>query len=221
MPQDETSATFYFDTVSPYAYLMWAALQRLPFGRQIRPVPVVFGAILAHWGQLGPAEVGAKRLHTYRQCQWLAARENIPFRFPPAHPFRSLESLRLIAALDNAEAAITTVFDAIFAVGLDVASPGVLADIGRKLGVPDVPALIAASDAGATLRENTGAAIARGVFGVPTLVVDNELFWGFDSLPMAREYLERPGLFESAEMKRLVDLPVGVSRKRPPPAQQS
>ena len=205
-------ATLYFDTVSPFAYLMWKALQRKPFELNIRPVPVVFGAILGHWGQLGPAEIGPKRLHTYRYCQWLADREGIPFRFPPAHPFRSLDSLRLIAALDNSEAAIDAVFDAIFLEGLDLAVPDVLAAVGGRLGVADVPALIAATEAPARLRANTDVAIAEGVFGVPTLAVRGELFWGFDALPMARDYLHRPDMFDQPEMKRLANLPMGVQR---------
>ncbi len=205
-------ATLYFDTVSPFAYLMWKALRRTPFELKIHPVPVVFGAILGHWGQLGPAEIGPKRLHTYRYCQWLADSEGIPFRFPPAHPFRSLDSLRLIAALENSEAAIDAVFDAIFLEGLDLAVPEVLAAVGERLGVADVAALIAATEAPARLRANTDAAIAEGVFGVPTLAVKRELFWGFDALPMARDYLRRPDMFDQPEMKRLAKLPIGVQR---------
>lgn len=205
-------ATLYFDTVSPFAYLMWQALRRTPFELPVRPVPVVFGAILGHWGQLGPAEIGPKRLHTYRYCQWLAEREGIPFRFPPAHPFRSLDSLRLIAALDNSEAAIDAVFGAIFNEGRDLADPETLAAVGRELGVSDVPARIAGTGAAARLRTNTDTAIAHGVFGVPTLAVNGELFWGFDALPMARDYAHRPNLFAAAEMQRLATLPVGIQR---------
>jgi 2-hydroxychromene-2-carboxylate isomerase len=212
MNDTQDIATLYFDTVSPFAYLMWKSLQRTPFGQRIRPVPVVFGAILQHWGQLGPAEIGPKRLHTYRYCQWLAGQEGIPFRFPPAHPFRSLASLRLIAALDNSEMAITTVFDAIFMEGLDLADTRVLAGIGQRLGIDDVPALITAKEAAARLRANTEAAIAQGVFGVPTLAVRGQLFWGFDALPMARHYLRAPDMFAQPEMMRLAELPVGISR---------
>jgi 2-hydroxychromene-2-carboxylate isomerase len=109
--------------------------------------------------------------------------------------------------------AITTVFDAIFTEGQELAIPEVLAAIGRRLDVADVPALIAATDAGAKLRANTEAAISRGIFGVPTLVVRDEAFWGFDSLQMARDYLLCPDMFDTAEMQRLAELPVGVSRR--------
>ena len=212
MNDTDDSATLYFDTVSPFAYLMWKALRRAPFALAIRPVPVVFGAILGHWGQLGPAEIGPKRLHTYRYCQWLADSEGIPFRFPLAHPFRSLDSLRLIAALDNSDAAIDAVFDAIFMDGQDVADTEVLAAVGQRLGVADIPALVKSTDAAARLRANTEAAIVQGVFGVPTLAVRGELFWGFDALPMARDYLRTPGMFDQPEMNRLANLPVGISR---------
>lgn len=214
MSGNDAQVTFYFDTISPFAYLMWQALRRAPLARPVNAVPVVFGALLNHWGQLGPAEIGPKRLHTYRYCQWLADREGIPFRFPPAHPFRSLDSLRLIVALGSTEAAIDGVFGAIFGEGLDAASPEGLARIGERLGVADVPALIAATDAATRLRGNTDGAIAEGVFGVPTLAVDGELFWGFDTLPMAIDYLADPALFASNEMRRIADLPIGIVRRK-------
>jgi hypothetical protein len=64
-----------------------------------------------------------------------------------------------------------------------------------------------------TLRENFDAALASGVFGVPTMVVDGILFWGEDSLPMLRDYLDNPGLFDSVEMQRLNEIQASAVRK--------
>ena len=207
-------AIFYFDTISPFAYLMWTALRRTPLGIPVVPTPVVFGALLSHWGQLGPAEIPAKRIHTYRYCQWLAEKEQIPFRFPPSHPFLSLASLRLIVAMGSTGEAADRVFDSIFAEGLDFGSPSEIVLACARWGAPELAGEIQSESVKAALRRNTDEAIARGVFGVPTLAVGQELFWGYDSLPLAREFLDNGQLFESPEMMRLAKLPVGVIRNR-------
>jgi 2-hydroxychromene-2-carboxylate isomerase len=214
MTADRREATFYFDTISPFAYLMWKALRRAPLDVPVTPVPVVFGALLNHWGQLGPAEVPAKRIHTYRYCQWLAEVEGIPFRFPPTHPFLSLGSLRLIVALGSTSAAVDEIFDRIFAQGRDLSSADELARACKELAVPHLASQINAEPVKAALRRNTDAAIERGVFGVPTLAIGDELFWGYDSLAMARDFLANPALFDDSEMQRLDALPFGVTRNR-------
>jgi 2-hydroxychromene-2-carboxylate isomerase len=216
MTEDRTAATFYFDVVSPYAYLAWKTLRHEPLPVPVKPVPVVFGALLNHWGQLGPAEIDPKRLHTYRQCQWLADRAGIPFRFPPAHPFRSLEAMRLIVAAGITDTATDTVFDAAFGDGRDLAAPEELAAIAPTLGLG--PAAYEDPAVKEALRDNTERAAAAGVFGVPTLEIGGELFWGLDAIPMARDFLADPSLFQSPRMADLGSLPVGVVRnavKRP------
>lgn len=110
----KTPADFYFDPVSPFAFLMWKRLREDDFGLEIRPVPVLLGALLNHWGLVGPAEVPLKRAQTYRMCQWLAGRSGIALRFPDTHPFDSVEALRLLIALDARTDAVDAVFEAVF-----------------------------------------------------------------------------------------------------------
>jgi 2-hydroxychromene-2-carboxylate isomerase len=138
MSLGEPEAVFYFDTVSPFAYLAWKALRREPLGIPVKPVPVVFGALLKHWKQLGPAEIPPKRVHTYRYCQWLADKDAISLTFPPAHPFLSLPSLRLIVALGGTTTAIDNIFDRIFKEGRDLSSPDEIAAACTALGIPDM-----------------------------------------------------------------------------------
>jgi 2-hydroxychromene-2-carboxylate isomerase len=207
-------AAFYFDPISPFAFLAWKMLRRAPLPCPVRPVPVVFGALLAHWGQLGPAEIAPKRLHTYRYCQWLADREGIPFRFPPAHPFRSLEALRLVVALGESDAATDAVFDAVWVEALDLGTAEGMAALTARLGGAALAEAARSEAVKRALQANTEAAAARGVFGVPTLALGDELFWGLDALGMARDYLADPALFEAPEMRRLPALPVGVVRRR-------
>lgn len=158
----------------------------------------MFGAILQHWGGLGPAEVPPKRRHTYRLCQFLADRAGLPFRFPPAHPFRSLDALRGLAIHDDPDpATVRAAFDHIWAHGGDPSA----------LPVGTNPA------AKGRLHAWTAEAIAAGVFGVPSLVIDGEVFWGLDALPMAEAFLQNPALFDAVSMSRLDALPVGVRRR--------
>jgi 2-hydroxychromene-2-carboxylate isomerase len=203
---------WYFDVISPFAYLQWKTRDRLAAHAKLRPVPVVLGALLSRWEQKGPAEVPPKRFHTYRGCQWRAEKLGIPFRFPPAHPFNPIAALRLIVVLDASEAAVDAVFDAAFGEGRNVSNPVVLNELGRALGLDDVATAISQPSVKLRLRENTDTAIARGVFGVPTTIVDEELFWGEDTTEMLAEYLTNPALFDTSEMHRLRTLPEGVQR---------
>ena len=78
-----SSANWYFDFVSPFAYLQLAQFDRLPGSLEIDYVPVLFAGLLEYWENKGPAEIPEKRRHTYRFCQWYGERHGIPFRFPP------------------------------------------------------------------------------------------------------------------------------------------
>jgi 2-hydroxychromene-2-carboxylate isomerase len=204
--------TWYFDLISPYVYLQLPDLDRLPAGIRVRPVPVLLAALLNHWGTKGPAEVPAKRIHTYRQCAWLARSRNLAFRMPPRHPFNPLAALRLLCALGPTleQARITSRF--VFERGGDPSTPEGLQGLGKELGVAEPEALAADPSAKDSLRSNTDEALARGVWGVPTFLIGGELFWGADTFPMMLDYLTDPGIFETSEMKRIAILPVGASR---------
>ena len=210
MPKE---ATLYFDPISPYVYLQLSDLDRLPPDIVVQPVPVLFAALLNHSGTKGPAEIPAKRLHTYRQCAWLARARNIPFCMPPRHPFNPLAALRLLCALGPTleQARIASGF--VFGRGQDPSTREGLNELGKELGVEEPESLATAPASKDRLRANTEDALAHGVWGVPTLLIGGELFWGADSLPMVLDFLRDPDLFETPEMRRIATLPVGVSRK--------
>ena len=81
-----SKATWYFDFISPFAYLQLARFSELPKSLELTLKPVLFGSLLKHWGQLGPAEIPSKRRFVYRFFQWNADRLGIPFVMPPCHP---------------------------------------------------------------------------------------------------------------------------------------
>lgn len=203
---------WYFDPISPFAYLQWPRVRELARRHAVDFRPVLLAGLLGHHGQKGPAEIAGKRLFTYRHVTWLARRQGVPLVFPPAHPFNPLAALRLCLAAGNTPEAITAVFDWIWAEGRAADDAAALAPLGQRLGIADVAAAIATPEVKAQLRENTEAAIAAGVFGVPSLVVDGQVFWGNDAFDFALAFLEDPGLLDANEMARLATLPEGARR---------
>ncbi|MEA3182145.1 MAG: hypothetical protein QOI59_5668 [Gammaproteobacteria bacterium] len=203
-----------FDLISPYSYLGLTQLSRLPAGTDVELVPALFGVVLNHHGQIGPAEIDSKRRFTYRFVVWRARQMGVPFKMPPTHPFNPLSAMRLVIAAGLDRRAVQTAFDFVFRDGRDVSDPVVLADLAQALGLPDLDAALNDPAVKQTLRKNTEWAIAKGVFGVPTFVVGDELFWGHDAFDMVVDYLRDPGGFEDAEMRRIDSLPVGVTRSR-------
>jgi 2-hydroxychromene-2-carboxylate isomerase len=201
-----------FDVISPFAYLGLRQLAQLPKEIEVEFVPVLFAAMLQHYGQLGPAEIPAKRRFTYRFALWRARKMGIPMRFPPSHPFNPLAALRLIIASGSSRHAVETVFNAAFLHGRDVSDADVVAELANELGV-DSGAMGDPAVKG-RLRENTDWAITQRMFGVPTLVIGHETFWGHDAFDMALEYLEEPSQFQDPEMNRMDLLPVGTERSR-------
>jgi len=203
-----------FDLISPFAYLSFHQLPRLPAGVELELVPVLFAGLLNHHGQMGPAEIAPKRRFTYRFVLWRARRMSLPMRMPPAHPFNPLSALRLVIAAGADRRAVETGFDFIWRQGRDVSDPVVLAELARELGLPDTQAALNDPAVKQKLRSNTDWAIERGVFGVPTFVVGEELFWGHDAFEMVVDYLTDPEVFNDEQMKRIDTLPVGVTRGR-------
>lgn len=205
---------WYFDFISPYAYLHWQKLKQLPRFSEIQPLPIALGAVLHHLGNLGPAEIPAKRRFIYRQLLWTAQAEGTPLRFPPAHPFNPLPALRLCLAAGAGAQAVDVLFNWIWHEGNAGDSPEALQGVGARLGIGDVATAIAAPAVKEQLRRNTEAAIGAGVFGVPTLAIDDELFWGNDAHPLMAAVLADPGLLLQPEWQRLAQLPVAVQRSR-------
>ena len=202
----------YFDYVSPFAYLLNEQLHRLPDDVQVNQVPVLFAGLLKHWGQLGPVEVDRKRLFTYRHTTWLAERLGIDFRFPNPHPFNPLPYLRLTVALGNNPEAIKKIYRIIWTGDCDPTSTECWDVICNALGVAKANTLISDKQVKAALKNNTDSAIALGVFGVPTVAADGELFWGLDSMEMLNDYLADRSLFSRGGMERLEHIRDGVAR---------
>ncbi len=208
-----TTATWYFDYISPFAYLQLHRFAELPADLEITIKPVVFGALLQHHGQLGPAEIPSKRRFVYRFFRWQCEQRGLPFNLP-SHPFNPLPMLRLTIAAGATPDVARTIFQGIYGEGRAPADPETVEVLGERLGVTAPTDAISQPAVKEALWDNTNEAIAAGAFGVPTFVVDGEVFWGDDALPMLQDYLANPGLFETPEMKRISEMPMGVVRQR-------
>ena len=206
---------FYLDFISPYAWLAFDALPRAMQGitHQVVHKPVLFAAMLKHHGQLGPAEMPGKRDWTYRQVLWLARQQGTPLQLPAMHPFNPLGLLRLATACDAdgqpSRWVCETLFKHVWCTGQDAADAERLAVLTDQLG-PAQP--VDHAEVKQRLQSNTQEAIAQGVFGVPSFVVDDKLFWGQDALPMLRAYLMGDAWFDGPDWQAPAQCAVGIRR---------
>lgn len=208
--------TFYLDFISPFAYL---AFERLPVALQglsyeVTYKPVLFAAMLKHHGQLGPAEIVPKRTWTYRQMQWLAREHGLPLQPPASHPFNPIGLLRLALACGTDGTCnryvAETIFRHVWTTGEEADDSQRLAQLAERLQ----PARPATGEAvKAELKTNTDAAIAAGVFGVPSMQVAQDVFWGLDALPMLRQRIMDDVWFSSPDWLEAAAVPVGVQRR--------
>ncbi len=180
--------TFWFDPISPFAYLAFEhlpqALEGCSYAVTYRPL--LFAGLLAHWGQKGPAEIEPKRAWTFRHVAWLGHQHGIAIDTPAVHPFNPLPLLRLALACGPNRRVVEAVMRHVWRGGADAADPARLTALAQALAPPRDPASAAVKD---ELRAATDEAIARGIFGVPTFELDGRLFWGIDALPMLRAAL--------------------------------
>jgi 2-hydroxychromene-2-carboxylate isomerase len=191
-----TQVDWYFDYISPYPYLQLARFNELPDEIDIIPIPVLFAGLLNHWGHKGPAEIPAKALQTYYYTNWLAKQRGLEFAGPPRHPFNPLAVLRITIANGSTLDTVRTIYQHIWGNGNDGQSEESLNQLADKLGIDDLDAVLTDPDYKDMLKTNTNEAISRGVYGVPTFAINDQLFWGDDATPMLVEYINNPALFD-------------------------
>ncbi len=211
-PANTYVADWYFDFVSPFAYLQSEQLESLAPAITVRFKPVLFAGILGAHGQKGPAEIAPKRAFTYRFVLWQAKRLGIAIKLPHEHPFNPLPLLRLAIACDCEPSAVHRIFRFVWRDGRLPDLPIEWAELTHDLRLPDADARINDLEVKDTLRRNTDEAIALGVFGVPTLSLRGELFWGADATAMAADYAAAGCRWTDPEYSRAAALPIGATR---------
>lgn len=209
---------FWFDALSPYA---WLAFDRLPQALEgvsvaVNYQPLLLAGLLAHWGQKGPAEITPKRAWTYRQVLWLAQQQGTPLQLPQPHPFNPLALQRLAVAAAPAggtpsRRTVELLFRHVWCRdGADPNDAAALAALAAAVAPCRDPA---GDDVKAELRTRTDAAVALGLFGVPTLVCDGRAFFGLDALPMLRAALAGDAWFDTPAWDLAGQQPPGLQRR--------
>lgn len=206
-----TRLDWYFDFISPFSYLQSELLTALPADVDIHFRPLLFAGLLRHFDNKGPAEIAPKRAWTFAHVAWLAHRHGIAMQMPAHHPFNPLPLLRLCCALGNTPQVVHRLFRYVWRDGCLPADAGHWQVLLQELGA--TPAILEAPEVKQQLRDNGEQAIAAGVFGVPSAVVDNRCFWGVDATDMLLTYLRGDPFFQSAQLARAQNLPQGVHRK--------
>lgn len=202
---------FWFDPISPFAYLAFERLPEELQGLSFEVVyrPVLLAALLQRHGSKGPAEIEPKRAWTFRHVHWLAHRHGIPMATPAVHPFNPLPLLRLALACGPRRRVVEAILRHVWRGGEDANDPARLAALQTELAPARDPGLAEVKD---ELRASTEEAIAQGVFGVPSFGLDGRVFWGLDALPMLADALRGDPWFDGPGWAREGALRPGVQR---------
>ncbi len=203
---------WYFDFISPYAFLQCHDLPALAERHTVVCRPLLFAGLLNHWGQLGPAEIPPKREFTYRHCLWLARQRGVELRAPRGHPFNPLPFLRLAIAAGAGVGCVQRIFDYIWREHGDLLPGPGIDRLAAEFGV-DAATDLAAPAVKQALRDNGGQAIAAGVFGVPTIVAGGRALWGQDAPAMLASIEADPALFAAVEAESATLSPLAERRR--------
>ena len=182
---------FYFDFVSPYSFLAHKELRIIEKkeGIKIRYQPILVGGLHNLHGIKAPAFIPAKAKHMIRDCKLIAIK-NVKFKFNSYFPIRSLNLMRgvLVAEEDNIKSHyIESIFNTIWQDGLNMNDQIVIEKVLKNLNVNPKTFFLRSTSSiiKDSLRKRTNDAFEKGIFGAPTFVVNNKIFWGQDRIEFA------------------------------------
>lgn len=192
------SVEFYFDFGSPAAYLAWTQLPALcaAAGAQLLSRPVLLGGVFQATGNRAPITVPLKGQYLFVDLARFARRYGVPLQMNPHFPINTLALMRAAVGLqmrgdDRFDAYCAVIYRAIWVDGLNLGDAAVIGQVLSAAGLDaqGIMALASEPDVKEALKQQTEAAVARGVFGAPTCFVGDEMFWGQDRLDFVREAL--------------------------------
>ena len=220
----EMSIKFYFDTISPYAWLAWRPLVDISTRHNVvlEPVPVLFAGLLKANGQLGPAEIPRKRLWLIKDVMRRADSQGLKVLAPPTHPFNPLLSLRVLSLdmdIKIKQNLTLSLLDGAWQDGKDISNQDVVANYCDMIGLNGKECVQKAMEdveIKERVKKQTEDAVAAGVFGVPTTSVDGELFWGseIDTMNHIESALLRDDPIDLNVYNRWKDITPSAVRKR-------
>ena len=180
---------FYFDFVSPYSFLAHKEIRKIENETKIkvRYIPILLGGLHNLHGIKAPAFIPAKAKHMIRDCKLIAEKNNIRFKFNSYFPIRSLNLMRgvLVAEEDNIKNYyIDSIFNTIWQDGLNMNDEIVIQKVLKNLNVNPKTFMLRSTSSliKDLLRKRTSDAYSKGIFGAPTFVANNKIFWGQDRI---------------------------------------
>tara|TARA_A100001015_G_scaffold77435_1_gene85995 strand:- start:1065 stop:1652 length:588 start_codon:yes stop_codon:yes gene_type:complete len=186
------SFDFYFDFVSPYSFLAHKQIKKIENQNSIkvRYKPILLGGLHNLHGIKAPAFIPAKAKHMIRDCKLIAEKNKIKFKFNSYFPIRSLNLMRgvFVAEEDNYKSYyIDIIFDSIWQDGLNMNDENIIQKILKNLNVNPKTFLLRAASASIkeSLKKRTNDAYEKGIFGAPSFVSNNKIFWGQDRIEFA------------------------------------
>jgi 2-hydroxychromene-2-carboxylate isomerase len=206
-PSNSGQPYFFFDFISPFSYLLLEQHEKWP-DMPFELMPVQLMTLLERWGQPHAATIPSKRVFTYRHALFRAEQLGIPFKMPPAHPFDPSKALRLAVLANGEIGCVREIFRYIWREGRDPATKDGFRGLCDHVGMPEAVTRVEDEDIKAKLRDNNDRAVQMGVFGVPTFLVNDQIFWGEDTLPMVLYVARSPNWLDGKEVKRISALPI-------------
>ena len=193
---------FWFDFSSPYGYLASYRIDRIgeEFGRDVLWRPYLLGVVFKSSGQSPLVSQPMRGPYHLKDMQRTARKLNVPMVLPEGFPMATIAAGRAFYWMESqdprrARDLAKALYRAAFAQGRNITTSEVVAEVGRELGIDPAATLagIAAAPAKERLKAETDNAIAKGIFGSPFVLVEDEPFWGNDRLDDVRDWLKTGG----------------------------
>ena len=186
------SFDFYFDFVSPYSFLAHKEIRKIEKKNliKIKYKAILLGGLHNLHGIKAPAFIPAKAKHMVRDCKLIAEKNKIKFKFNSYFPIRSLNLMRgvLVAEEDNFKNYyIDSIFDSIWQDGLNMNDENIIQKVLKNLNINPKTFLLRSTSSSikASLKKKTNEAYEKSIFGAPTFVSNNKIFWGQDRIEFA------------------------------------
>ena len=188
------SIEFYFDFVSPYSYLAFQEIKKIEKKEliKIKYMPILLGGLHNLHGIKAPAFIPSKAKFMIRDCKLIAEKNKIEFKFNSYFPIKTLNLMRgvLVSQEDDfVKFFINTNFNAIWKDGLNLNDANIIDKILKNMNINPKTFILRSTSQNikSLLKEKTSEAHEKGIFGAPTFLVNNKIFWGQDRLNFALE----------------------------------
>ena len=180
---------FYFDFVSPYSFLAHKQVKKIEKKNsiKIKYKPILLGGLHNLHGIKAPAFIPAKAKHMIRDCKLIAEKNKIKFKFNSYFPIKSLDMMRgvFIAEEDNFQNYyIDNIFNSIWQDGLNMNDENILQKVLKNMNINPKTFMLRVSSSSIKdiLKKRTNEAFEKSIFGAPTFVSNNKIFWGQDRI---------------------------------------